>query len=266
MPKKEILKMRLKRFDGSADGLPIKLDGEAGSFEAVFATLNVKDHDGDVIVPGAIGSQRVQLSVYNHGSHYEGAAALPIGVGDIFERGDEAIIKGEFDMSDPVAVRHYEKIKYLVDKGFPQEWSFALRDIKGQWGQHDGDGVFFIQSVKVPEVSPVLEGAGIDTRVLSIKSRDGLRLEDEISEVLEAVDALNKRLAEVAALRENEGRKDFPEAKRERFAELADALEKAAHVAAAFSETTETGRVALDSAFLRLTESQLQLQEIVSNG
>lgn len=243
----------------------LKIDAEAGTFEAVFATLNVRDHDGDVIVPGAIGKQRVQISQYNHGSHWEGVHALPIGVGDAFERGDEAIVSGSFNLHNPDAKLTYETIKYLVGEGFKQEWSFALRDISGQWGEHDGEGVYFIQSVKIPEVSPVLEGAGIDTRVLAIKGK-GTTLDDHIAMVLEDVGVLNKRIAEVAELRHTEDRKDFPEAKRERFAELADALEKAAHVAAAFSETSEASRVVLDSAFLCLTESQIKLQEIDSHA
>lgn len=145
------------------------LDAEAGTFEAVFATLDVVDADEDVILPGSIGRQEVVVSQYNHGSWDTGAKALPIGVGEIREEGDEAIVAGAFDMSDPDAVKTRNKIKYLVDHGRQQEWSFALPETEYSYGERDGRPVRLLSKILVPEVSPVLMGAGVNTRVLSIK-------------------------------------------------------------------------------------------------
>lgn len=145
-------------------------DEQAGAFEAVFATLDVVDLDGDVILPGALGEQEVVISQYNHGSWGSGAEALPIGVGRIRETETEAIVAGQFDMSDPDAVKTRNKIKYLVDNNRRQEWSFALSDVEYHVGERGGQSVRFLEKIRAPEVSPVLQGAGIGTRVLSIKA------------------------------------------------------------------------------------------------
>mgnify|MGYP000586634823 CR=1 FL=1 len=149
----------------------LKLSTEdAGTFEAVFATLDAVDRDGDSYDPGAIGTQDVKISQWNHGSWQSGADALPIGVGRVYEQGNEGIIKGEFDMSDETARKHYKKIKYLLSKGHNVEWSFALENIGYRYEERDGNNVRIITSVTIQEVSPVLRGAGVNTRILAIKS------------------------------------------------------------------------------------------------
>ena len=107
MPDRKTIIPREMKFD---------TDGE-GTFTAVFATLKVVDKNGDITLPGAFGEQRVKISQYDHGSWGDGAKALPIGVGRIFESGDDAIVAGEFDMGDPDAVKTYNKLKYLHEKG-----------------------------------------------------------------------------------------------------------------------------------------------------
>jgi hypothetical protein len=59
-----------------------------GIVEAVFATLNVVDLDGDIMVPGAIGNQDVIVSAYNHAT-WKGA--LPVAKGRVREVGNEAV-------------------------------------------------------------------------------------------------------------------------------------------------------------------------------
>jgi len=142
---------------------------ETGTFRAIFSTLNVEDQQGDITLPGAFGEQKVLISQYNHGSWERGVAALPIGVGRIYEQGEEAIIEGEFDMDDPAAVSTYKKMKYIHSKGRVQEFSYALPEIDYEFREQNGHRVRVLKKIRVPEVSPVLMGAGIRTRLLDIK-------------------------------------------------------------------------------------------------
>jgi len=193
-------------------------DGEnTGIFTGVFATLNVIDSDGDMTIPGAFGEQKVIISQYNHGSWDRGVAALPIGVGKIFEQGDNAIIEGEFDMEDPAAVATYKKMKYIHSKGRVQEFSYALPEIDYEMRTIDGRNIRVLKRIKVPEVSPVLMGAGVNTRLLDIKSEDldtekneegkqGMRLIEHIDKVIAEVEDVTKRISDLSGLREEEGR------------------------------------------------------------
>lgn len=155
----------------------LKLLGDQGSFTGVFATLNVVDHDGDLTLPGAFGQQDVILSQYNHGSWGSGAGALPIGVGKIYEQGDNAIIEGEFNMDSEDAVKTWGTMKFLHEKGRVQEFSYALPEIDFEIREQDGQRIRVLKRIKVPEVSPVLMGAGMGTRLLSIK---GISAQDEL--------------------------------------------------------------------------------------
>ena len=123
----------------SSGPVEIKIDtaGE-GTFEAVFATMNKVDKDGDVTERGAFGEQDVVISQWNHGSWSSGAAGLPIGVGKIFERGDDAVVRGEFDLDDEDGKKTYRKLKYLHDKGRRVEWSYALPHIDYRMGDLQG--------------------------------------------------------------------------------------------------------------------------------
>lgn len=149
--------------------------GDSGTFRAIFATLNVIDHDGDLTLPGAFGKQDVIVSQYNHGSWGNGVDALPIGVGKIFEDGEDAIVEGEFNLENEAAKATYQTIKYLHEKQRTQEWSYALPEIEWEMRQIDGRDIRVLKKIKVPEVSPVLMGAGIGTRLLSIKNKDEKR-------------------------------------------------------------------------------------------
>lgn len=184
----------------------MKLD-DAGKFRAVFSTFNVEDHQGDIVLPGAFGEQQVIISQYNHGSWERGADALPIGVGRIFEAGEEAIVEGEFDMEDEAAIKTYKKLKYLAAKGRVQEWSYALPEIDYEFRDVDGHRVRILKKIRVPEVSPVLMAASIGTRLLSIKDgkTEPVKLSDHIALMTEDVSALIGRLSKVASLRESQG-------------------------------------------------------------
>lgn len=144
----------------------LKADDDAGTVTAVFATLSVVDHQGDRILPGAIGEQQVRMSAYQHGSWH---GALPVGKGRVFERGNEAIFEGRFFLNTVAGREHYLTVKEMGDL---QEWSFALPEMDWSMVEEDGRRVREIKRVSIPEVSPVLMGAGIDTRTLAVKGAE----------------------------------------------------------------------------------------------
>lgn len=201
---------------------------EAGQFVGVFSTFNVEDSQGDVTLPGAIGEQSVIISQYNHGSWGAGVSALPIGVGKVYEKGEEAIVEGEFDMSDEAAVKTYKKMMYIKSKGRVQEFSYALPEIDFEYREQDGRRQRVLKRIRVNEVSPVLMGAGVNTRLLDIKSIKpdeliGLKLMDHIELIVVAAKGLADRLQKLDALRRTEG-KSVSEATLDKLPELRDAL------------------------------------------
>lgn len=189
-------------------GRVIVKDADLGEVEAVFATLNVVDKDGDVIEPGAIeDGATVVISPYGH-KVWDGAP--PVGVGTIHEVGDDAVIRAKYFMDTDAGRNDFHTVKGLAEAG-KGEWSFGLLNIKSQRATKNGVTANYISSVEVPEVSPVFIGAGVNTRTLSAKSADapeqpGVPFSEHLTAVLADVKALNDRAAEVVALRAAKGK------------------------------------------------------------
>lgn len=141
-----------------------------GEVTAVFSTLNVKDLDGDVTLPGAFqDGASVVISAYGHQSW---AGALPVGKGTIRETASEAIVEAQFFMDTQQGKDTFTTVKHLADAG-KGEWSYGYDIIDSDHGQWNGETVQFLKSLKVHEVSPVLQGAGINTRTVDAKGRKG---------------------------------------------------------------------------------------------
>jgi hypothetical protein len=189
----------MKRKSVPASRVTIK-NADEGIVEAVFATLGVIDKDGDVITKGAIPSgDKVTISAYGHKS-WEGA--LPVGLGTISEVGDEAIVSAKFFMDTDAGRDTFTTVKNLAAEGLG-EWSFSLRDVVSERGEVDGVKANVITAVKVHEVSPVLLGAGIDTRTLVTK---GAKFSEHADAVLTDVEELITRAEEVVTLRAAKGK------------------------------------------------------------
>lgn len=190
-------------------------DETKGEVEAVFATLNVKDKDDDVTVPGAFTEgQQVVISSYNHKS-WEGA--LPVGKGTVHEVGDAAIFKGQFFMNTQAGKDTFEVVKQLGDR---QEWSYGFNVDESEQGEHEGKSARILKKMTVFEVSPVMRGAGVGTRTTYAKS-----FGDELTETVDAVKAAVKSASRVAALRADKG-KELSKVTKARLDELADAVEE----------------------------------------
>jgi hypothetical protein len=176
-------------------------DADKGEVTAVFATLGVIDSDGDVTVKGAFPNDvPVVISAYGHTS-WQGAK--PVGKGMIREVGDEAILEGQFFLDTVEGRDTFTVVKELGALGL-QEWSYGYDPVKFSFGEHDGQRVRFLEELAVHEVSPVLKGAGVGTRVLTAKS--GVKFVEHVESVVAEVEVLVERAAGVVALRAEKGK------------------------------------------------------------
>lgn len=135
---------------------------DAGAFRATFATLNVIDRDGDVTVPGAFkDGQAVRIAQWGHNW------AVPvIGKGVIHADDRKAWVEGQFFLETIAGKETYLTVKAL---GGLQEWSYGFYVEKYSFGKFQNEQVRFLEGLDTVEVSPVMIGAGVDTRTDSIK-------------------------------------------------------------------------------------------------
>lgn len=169
-------------------------DAERGEVEAVFATLDVVDHDKDVTLKGAFeDGAPVRISAWGHGVWPQKGDKLPVGRGQIRELKTEAVLEGRFFMDTVDGHDTFVVVKEMSQLDGPgQEWSYGFDILDAAPGQHAGQKVRFLKKLKVHEVSPVLLGAGIDTRTVAVKGAKELpggRTVNELRQLLrEALD------------------------------------------------------------------------------
>lgn len=206
--------MTIERKSFSGD-IEVK-DAEEGVVEAVFSTFDVVDSDGDIVRPGAVkDGQEILVSAYGHGSWGGlGAAMLPVGKGSVRTNDTQAIAEMKFFLATQQGKDTFETIKQT---GNLQEWSYSLHDVVSEEGEENGRPVRIIKSVDIKEVSPVMKGASVDTRTLSVKS--GLKFSEHIDAVLADVETLNDRAADIQSLRREKGR-DISEVSQEQLGRL----------------------------------------------
>lgn len=150
---------------------PIQLKDDSdtsGEFKAVFSTLNVVDHDKDVTLPGAFkDGQPVRISYWGHRWQ-----DLPVGRGVVHSDDKEAWVDGKFFLDTEGGTETYKTVKNLGDL---QQWSYGFDILEAHSGKFGDEDVQFLSSLEVYEVSPVLLGAGIDTRTTDIKGLEFLK-------------------------------------------------------------------------------------------
>jgi hypothetical protein len=146
-------------------GVQIK-DASKGTVSAVFSTFNVIDSDNDVTLPDAFtDGAEVAISAYGHTSW---GGALPAGKGVIRTTKSEAILEGQFFLDTTHGADTFKVVKAM---GARQQWSYGFDIVDGAPGTFDGKDVQFLRKLDVHEVSPVLVGAGVNTRTLAAKGR-----------------------------------------------------------------------------------------------
>ncbi|MFI6883377.1 HK97 family phage prohead protease [Streptosporangium canum] len=147
-------------------GLRVEIKDESkGLVRAVFSTFNKKDAHRDVTPPGAFtDGEEMPISSYGHTS-WDGA--LPVGKGSIRQTAKEAIFEGQFFLETAGGRDTFTTVKELGPLG---QWSYGYDAVDYSFGEFEGEKVRFLNKIKVHEVSPVLIGAGVNTRTLSAKS------------------------------------------------------------------------------------------------
>lgn len=125
--------------------------------EAVIATLNAVDSDGDLLLPGSFGTQEVPF-IWSHRQD-----SLPLGRAKVSERGDQVL--AEVDIVDKATC---EWLRLDFSKGPVQQFSWGFTIPAGGAERRD-DGVRVISAVDLIEVSGVLRGASVGTRTVGIK-------------------------------------------------------------------------------------------------
>lgn len=208
------------------------LDDAAGEVEAVFATLNVVDSHGDLTRTGAFDPEDVRISAYGHESWY---GQLPVGRGAIEERGDEAIFKGAFFMNTTAG---RDTFNVVTAMGSLQEWSYGFDVLESSYGEIDGKAVQFLDKLKVHEVSPVLIGAGVNTRTLGVKG-EGMKLSEQATAVVAAADDLLTRVGSVVALRAEKGKTGIGSDAAAALVKLEDTLTTLGELVAKASESSD---------------------------
>jgi HK97 family phage prohead protease len=182
--------------------LAFKLDqGSEGKVSAVFATFDVIDKHGDITPSGAFtDGEKVLISAYGHESWW---GAMPVGKGVISQTKTEAIFEGEFFLNTTAGRDTYEMVKGTGDL---QEWSYGFDILKHSYEKREDSDrdVRILEKLKVFEVSPVLIGAGVNTRTLAVKS--ALPFGDHADATLAEVSAFVARTKSLADLRAKDDR------------------------------------------------------------
>lgn len=204
-------------FERKRLSLSLKADKDSGEFEAVFATLDVIDHDGDVTRKGAFeNGSEVVIGSWGH-KHME----LPVGKGILHEGPKEVTVEGKFFLDTTPGADTYKTVKELGPLG---EWSYIFAITKESFGEFAGQQVRFIEGAKVFSVDPVLAGAGINTRTTDIKGSFPTTFVDDAEHALASVQALATRAKSLAELRAKESR-GLGGANTQRLLEIAEELD-----------------------------------------
>lgn len=196
---------------------------EDGMATVVIATFNKVDSDGDVTIKGFFGEQ-VAVIV---GAHDWSMPSL--GKARIYEQADEALADLKFNPDMPSAKEWLESIRFdFKNPPAKQQYSYGFTVLPGgaTQGEFDGREVRFLgplpdgaPGVEVHEVSPVLLGAGVDTRTLGVKGK--LTFPQEIEQAREVLKALHKRAEGVLEWRKACGRPaELPKQRRAELAEV----------------------------------------------
>jgi len=217
------------------DSFEIKNE-EKGEIEAVVATLDVVDLDHDIIRPSAIpDGAKVKLSDYGHSVAF---GTPPVGKGILRTKGKKVVFEGHYFMTTTRGEEAFRTIKEIGSED--QEWSFGFM-VNGAEIPEEEDrkkGAWrILTKLDSFEVSPVIRGAGIGTRTVSVKaaganpppeSPDEEAAEREVKETAEEVGKEKAtEEAEAAKRAEEEAQREAEEkAETERKQAEADAQRK----------------------------------------
>jgi hypothetical protein len=142
-------------------------DEASGKIEAIIATFDVVDKDGDIVRKGAIApGSTVAISGYGHSALF---GERPVGKGTIVVDGNKAIVKGQLFMELADA---RDTLTVLKGMGASQQWSWGYAVLGAEVpteAQRKQGAYRVITKTETFEASPVIRGAGVGTRTLAAK-------------------------------------------------------------------------------------------------
>ena len=187
--------------------IEVKAVKDDGTGQAVIATLNVKDLDDEVTLPGAFGEQHVKV-FSAHNTH-----DVTLGKARIFEDGETVRADFALNLAIGQAKDLHEALKFDLASAPPlQEWSYGFRVLEERRGQHGGDDVRFLEKVQAFEISPVMRGAGIGTGTVHVKdAKENRTFAEEITDAAAAIESVLARAEAIKTVRGQDGRDLSPE-------------------------------------------------------
>ncbi|MDF1778747.1 MAG: HK97 family phage prohead protease [Rhizobiaceae bacterium] len=186
----------MKKFK---NGIALKALDDEGHGLARIATLSAVDHDGDTYAKGAFGGESGEqwaavLAAHNWGT-------VPLGKARVFESGDEALAEFHLNLNSAAGKEWHSALKFDLDgcdgtgSHQPvQEWSYGFRVLDAGYEEREGERIRVLKKLKVFEISPVVQGAGINTGTLvmkgaTLKDEHFERLTGDIAEMLTSIRA-----------------------------------------------------------------------------
>lgn len=143
--------------------LELKEGDQPGAVVACFSTFGIVDKDSDIVLASAFtDGQEVPLTWHHEWNR-------PVGKGVIRVDADRAVFDGAFFLETQAGMEAYKTVKAM---GSLQEYSWGFQVLDSSYESRDGRAVRVIKQAKVYEVSPVLVGAGENTRTLAIKAAE----------------------------------------------------------------------------------------------
>lgn len=155
-----------KTLERKSVTLEIK-DAAKGEVEAVFATFGVIDHHGDWTEPDAFkDGAEVLIGSWGHATVF---GEPPVGKGVIKVTKKDARLVGTYFLDTVAGKEQFTTVKNV---GAQQEWSYSFEikstgEVTEELRQRGVQRV--LAKMLVHEVSPVMRGAGIDTRTVGAK-------------------------------------------------------------------------------------------------
>ncbi len=191
--------------------IPVELkDPDKGLVQAILATFDVVDKDGDITRKGFFGDQADVPILWGHDW-----GMMPLGLADITETKDTAVLDGALNLNTQDGRDALEVLKF---QGDAQEWSYGFTILAGgstplEPGENEGayrelhataDGG---AGAKVAEASPVVVGAGEGTMTVSVKmaanGNPPTQLAEHVGSVADDLESLAERVAEVRSIRKD---------------------------------------------------------------
>ncbi len=192
---------------------------EKGEVEAVICTLNVVDHDREVVLPGAIkDGTTVLLSSYGHSAVFGDA---PVGRGKVRVVKDQALLNAQFFMNTERGREAFETVKAIGPEG---QWSIGFQPTKygtmtKEWSEKGAERL--LAAIDLFECSPVIRGASPATGTLAVKEAVKEGVKEAVQEVsAESAEKVVDAEAEAAKLAEDEAVKAAAEKAEAEAAEL----------------------------------------------